>query len=136
MSYLTLFAELEAFITNLHSYFSHSLKHHLEFQKFVIIVETKGNKMWWVSMLNPLKKIASKHKLLLAIMQVNQTSIQLAKVNVKKPFFYFFRFSIFYFYHAIRFCKTYSNLKDCCSFEEWQLINKPNIYNFFYVLYY
>jgi hypothetical protein len=62
-------------------------------------------------MLDLLKKIMSKHKLLLAIMQANQTSIQLAKVNVNKPFLCFFRFSILYFYHAIKFSKTYSNLK-------------------------
>lgn len=81
-------------------------------------METKGNKilknmkMWWMSMLDPLKKIMSKHKLLLAIMQVNQTSIQLTKVNVNKLFLCFFRFSIFYFYHAIKFCRTYSNFKN------------------------
>jgi hypothetical protein len=63
-------------------------------------------------MLDPLKKIMSKHKLLLAIMQVNQTSIQLTKVNVNKLFLCFFLFTIFYFYHAIKFCKTYSNLKN------------------------
>ncbi len=66
-------------------------------------METKGNKilknmkMWWMFMLDPLKKIMSKHKSLLAIMQVSQTSIQLAKVNVNKPFLCFFLFSIFYF---------------------------------------
>jgi hypothetical protein len=43
-------------------------------------------------MLDPLKKIMSKHKLLLAIMQVNQTSIQLTKVNVNSMFFFIFNF--------------------------------------------
>ncbi len=44
-------------------------------------METQGNKIlknmkiWWMFMLDPLKKITSKHKLLLAIMQVNQTFI-------------------------------------------------------------
>jgi len=42
---LTLFAQLEVFMGNLHSYFSHSPKWHLDFQKFITAMETKGNKI-------------------------------------------------------------------------------------------
>jgi hypothetical protein len=76
---------------NLYTFFFHSSKHHLEFQKLVIIIKTKGKKiltnvkMQWMFMLYPLKKIMSKYKPLLTIMQANQMSIQMAKVNVNKP---------------------------------------------------
>jgi len=58
-------------------------------------MESKGNKilknvkMQWMFMLNPLKKIMSQYKPLLAIMQANQMSIQMAKVSVNKPFQWF-----------------------------------------------
>jgi hypothetical protein len=44
LSNLTFFSHLDVFMTNLHSYFLHSPKHHLEFQKLVTIMETNGNK--------------------------------------------------------------------------------------------
>ncbi len=50
-------------------------------------MEVNGNKIltnikiWWMSMLDPLKKIMEKYKSLLTIIQTNQNSIQMAKVN-------------------------------------------------------
>jgi hypothetical protein len=50
-------------------------------------METKGNKILknvktrWMSMLDPLKRIMVEYKPFLAIMQTNQNSIQMAKVN-------------------------------------------------------
>jgi hypothetical protein len=79
-------------------------------------METKGNKilknvkMQWMSMLDPLKKIMLEYKPLLVIMQAYQTFIQMANVSANKPFqCLFYQFSIFYCYHAIKFCKLYSN---------------------------
>jgi hypothetical protein len=74
---------------NLHSYFSCSPKWHLEFQKLVAM-ETNGNKIFknvktfWMSMLDPLRRIMVKYKPLFTIMQVDQISTQMAKVNVIK----------------------------------------------------
>jgi hypothetical protein len=45
LSNLTFFFGLDVFMTNLHSYFSHSPKCHLKFQKLVVIIETNGNKI-------------------------------------------------------------------------------------------
>jgi hypothetical protein len=50
-------------------------------------METKGNKILknvktqWISMLDPLKRIIVEYKPFLVIMQTNQNSIQMAKVN-------------------------------------------------------
>ncbi len=50
-------------------------------------METKGNKILknvktrWMSMLDPLKGIMVEYKSLLAIMQTNQNSIQMAKAS-------------------------------------------------------
>jgi hypothetical protein len=140
---LNFFVWLEAFMINLHTYFSHSSKHHLKFQKLSIIMETKGNKilknvkMWWIFMLNPLKKIMSKYKPFLAIMQVNQMFIQMAKVNVNKPFQCFLWFQVFHCYHVIWFWWAYSNFDNGWrGFEEWQMINKPQIFLLYFILNY
>ncbi len=87
LSNLTLFVQLEVFMGNLHSYFSCFPKWHLEFLKLVAM-ETKGNtilknvKTLWMSILDPLRRIMAKYKLLLVFMQVDQISTQMAKVNV------------------------------------------------------
>jgi hypothetical protein len=63
---------------------------HLEFQKLVVAMETKGNKILknvktlWMSMLDPLRRIMDKYKSLVVIMQVDQIFTQMAKVNVIK----------------------------------------------------
>jgi hypothetical protein len=63
-----------------------------------------------MSMLDPLKKIMSKYKPLRVIMQAYHIFIQMAKVSANKPFrCFFYQFSIFYCYHAIKFFKFYSN---------------------------
>jgi hypothetical protein len=60
----------------------------LEFQKLVVAMETKGNKIFknvkthCMSMFDPLKMIMANYKPLLVIMQVDYISTQMAKVNV------------------------------------------------------
>jgi hypothetical protein len=74
-------------MTNLHSYFSHSPKHHLKFQKLVAITETNGNKILknmktqWMSMLDLLKRIIIEYKPLFTIMQADQNPYKWQKVN-------------------------------------------------------
>ncbi len=90
LSNLTLFARLKVLKGNLHSYFSCFPKWHLEFKKLVFAMETKGNKILknvktlWMSMLDPLRGNMVKYKPLLVIIQVDQISTQMAKVNVIK----------------------------------------------------
>lgn len=62
-------------------------KRSLEFQKLVQILEIDGNnimkniKTMWMSMLDPLKKIMAKYDMLLAMIQSNSNSTQVAKVK-------------------------------------------------------
>jgi hypothetical protein len=78
LSNLTFFSCFDVFMTNLHSYFSHSPKCHLEFQKLVAITKTNGNKILknmktqWMSMLYLLKIIIVEYKPLFTIMQADQ----------------------------------------------------------------
>ncbi len=64
-------ARLEELLQSLPSYFSSSLKWHLEFTKLVKIVETGGLKILqnvkihWISMLEPLKCVLAKYKTLI-----------------------------------------------------------------------
>jgi len=70
----------------MYGYFSHSPKRHLEFQRLAQTLETKGNKILknvktrWMSMLNPLKKIMAKYCPLLTVMQVDYSTMHVAKV--------------------------------------------------------
>jgi hypothetical protein len=70
----------------MYGYFNHSPKRHMEFQKLVQTLETKGNKIFknvktrWMSMLNPLKRIMEKYHHLLTMMQANNFTIHMAKV--------------------------------------------------------
>ncbi len=77
LSNLTFFSCFDVFMTNLHSYFSHSPKSHLKFQKLVTITETNGSKIlknmktWWMLMLDPLKITIIEYKPLFTVMQAN-----------------------------------------------------------------
>jgi len=74
LSNLIFFYYFDVFMTNLHSYFSHSPKCHLKFQKLDAIAETNGNKILknmktqWMSMLDPLKRIIVVYKPLFTVM--------------------------------------------------------------------
>jgi len=69
------------------------------FQKLIIIMEIKGNKIIknvktsWMSMLEPLKQNLVKYKPLFGIVQVDFSSIQTTKVYNYKLFFLFSKFS-------------------------------------------
>jgi hypothetical protein len=101
LSNLTFFSCFDVFMTNLHSYFLHSPKHHLEFQKLVAITETNGNKILktmktqWMSILD----LSKNHHKIQAIVYSHASrskSIQMAKVNETphvQIVFYNFQFS-------------------------------------------
>lgn len=77
----------------------------------------------------------SQYKPLLAIMQANQMSIQMAKVSVNKPFQWFLRFQILLLLSCNQIFKAYSNFDNGWrGFEEWKMINKPQIFKFFFIL--
>jgi hypothetical protein len=70
----------------MHGYFSHSPKRHLEFQRLVQTLETKGNKIFknvktrWMSMLDALKRIMVEYRPLFVMMQADYSTIHVAKV--------------------------------------------------------
>jgi hypothetical protein len=74
LSNLPVVNKIESLCKNIHSYFSHSPKRHLEFTKLAEIVETKGLKILnnvktrWISLLEPLKRVLGKYKTLIAKM--------------------------------------------------------------------
>jgi hypothetical protein len=67
-------AKLEDLLYSLYSYLSNSPKQHLEFIKFVEILEIGrlkilwNVKIWWISMLEPLKWVMEKYKTLIVKM--------------------------------------------------------------------
>jgi hypothetical protein len=72
---------------------------------------------------------------LLAIMQANQMSIQMAKVSVNKPFQWFLWFQFFLLLSCNQIFRAYSNFDNGWrGFEEWKMINKPEIFKFFFIL--
>jgi hypothetical protein len=83
---LTLIIKIEGFFKNMYGYFSHSPKRHLEFQRLAQILKTKGNKIFknvktrWMSMLDPLKRIIVEYRPLLGMMQVDYSTVHVAKV--------------------------------------------------------
>jgi hypothetical protein len=83
---LTFIIKIEGFILNMYGYFSHSPKSHLEFHRLAETLETKGNKIFknvktrWMSMLDPLKRIMTEYPPLLVVMQVDYSTIHVAKV--------------------------------------------------------
>jgi hypothetical protein len=83
---LTLIIKIERFILNMYGYFSHSPKRHMEFQRFAQTLQTKGNKIFknvktkWMSMLDPLKRIMEKYPPLLVVMQVDYSTVHVAKL--------------------------------------------------------
>jgi hypothetical protein len=71
LSNLPVVQKLENLCKSLHPYFASSPKCHLEFTKLTEVVETKGLKILnkvhtrWISLLEPLKCISSKYKMLI-----------------------------------------------------------------------
>jgi hypothetical protein len=71
---------------NMYDYFNHSPKRHLQFQIFIQTLKTKGNKILkiiktrCISMFDPLKMIMAEHHPLLVVMQVDYSTIRVAKV--------------------------------------------------------
>jgi hypothetical protein len=63
LSSLGIMNSIEDLLQTCHSYFAHSPKRHLEFNKLIEMMETKGLKMFknvktlWISLLEPQKKI-------------------------------------------------------------------------------
>jgi hypothetical protein len=74
LSNLLVVIKIESLCKNIHSYFSHSPKRHLEFTKLAEIVETEGLKILnnvktrWISLLEPLIHILGEYKTLIAKM--------------------------------------------------------------------
>ncbi len=74
LSNLHLVAKLKDLLQSLYSYFSNSLKQHLEFTKLVKIMVIWGLKiLWnakiqWISMLEPLKHVMEEYKTLCPLM--------------------------------------------------------------------
>ncbi len=83
---LTFIIKIEVFFINMHGYFSHSPKRHLEFQRLAQTLETKGNKIFknvktrWMSMLDALKRIMVEYCPLFVMMQADYSTIHVAKV--------------------------------------------------------
>jgi len=78
---------IEKLLQKCHAYFVHSPKKHLEFTKLTNMMETKGLKMLmnmktrWVSVLDPLRRILSKDRPLLAKMSMDSNNNQTTKVT-------------------------------------------------------
>jgi hypothetical protein len=74
LSNLPSVSKIESLCKNIHSYFSHLPKRHLEFTKLVEIVEIEGLKILnnvktrWISLLEPLKRVLGEYKTLIAKM--------------------------------------------------------------------
>lgn len=87
LSNFTFIARLELFLTKLYSYFNHSPKRHLKFQRLVQTLEINRNKIlknvktMQMSMLELLKRVMVQCHPLLAVMQQNSNTNQLAKVS-------------------------------------------------------
>jgi hypothetical protein len=87
-SNLLMVSKLEDFFIVLVCFFLSSLKHHMEFPKVVVIMETKGFKVLkkiqiqWISMLEPLKWILTKYKMLIVKMTQDNISVAQARLNI------------------------------------------------------
>ena len=74
LSNLPVVAKIEALCQAMFSYFSHSPKRHLQFQRLTELVETEGRHMLrnvktrWLSLLDPLKRVMGEYKALVATM--------------------------------------------------------------------
>jgi hypothetical protein len=72
LSNLPVVSKIESLCKNIHNYFSHLPKRHLEFTKLAEIVETEGLKILnnvktrWISLLEPLKRVLGEYKTLIA----------------------------------------------------------------------
>ena len=90
LSDLEMVARIETLLVVLHKYFCKFPKRHLDFQKLVELLESKGRKFLqnvktrWISMLSPLKRVLSEFRTLLVKMYSNQfikPAIPTTKVN-------------------------------------------------------
>jgi hypothetical protein len=90
LSDLEMVARIETLLAALHKYFSKSPKHHLELQKLVELLESKGRKILqniktrWISMLSPLKRVLVEYHTLLVKMYYDhlvKPTIMTIKVN-------------------------------------------------------
>jgi hypothetical protein len=87
-SNLPLVSRIELLFQCLYGYFNHIFKMHLEFTKWVGIMEIKGNKiLWnikitWISMINPIKCVLSMYYTLLMKMALDAPTILSAKSNL------------------------------------------------------
>ncbi len=74
-------AKLEDLLQSLYFYFSNSSKRHLEFAKLIEMVETWlkilwNVKIWWINMLEPLKRVMVEYKTL--IVKMSQDNVLVA----------------------------------------------------------
>jgi hypothetical protein len=80
--------KLQELFQSLYSYFSSSLKWHLESIELVEIMKTKGlkslrnAKTQWISMLEPLKHVLAKYKTLIVKMSLDNPSIVQTRLNL------------------------------------------------------
>jgi hypothetical protein len=80
LSQLDIMNHIEGLLKSSHAYFKHSPKRHLEFVKLAELMETKGLKLLknvktrWVSLIEPLRRILQKYRVLLAKMKVDNLS--------------------------------------------------------------
>ncbi len=81
-------SKLKDFLKALYEYFSSSPKHHLEFTKLVKIVKIEQLKVFqnvktrWINMLQPLKRVWEKYKMLITNMTIDYISMESTKVNL------------------------------------------------------
>jgi hypothetical protein len=84
---LLLVKHIKSLLQTLHAYFAHSFKRHLEFTKFVEVMEMKGNKIVcnmktrWILMLSPAKKVLVEYKTLLVKMAMDSFTNHQTKFN-------------------------------------------------------
>ncbi len=85
LNMLSLVSKIESMFASIYNYFSHSPKRHLEANKLVKFLESKGNKILkniksrWIFMLSPSKWILAKYKALVVKMVIYSPTINVAK---------------------------------------------------------
>jgi hypothetical protein len=78
-------SSIEKLLKKLHSYFSKSPKRHLELEKLLELMVSKGGKILnnmktrWISMLSPMRRVLSEYRVLL----VKMYGDMLAKLVIK-----------------------------------------------------
>jgi hypothetical protein len=72
---------------SMYNYFVHSLKHHLEVNKLIKLLECKGNKLlknittWWISIFSPSNFFLNEYKPLIVKVAQDTATINTTKVN-------------------------------------------------------